>query len=74
MKKRLRKIRKPRNFGIRNEVYRFEFSVNKEAGLIDFSPGSTTNWNQIWMQAKNARWLAEQLNKAAEYLEQQGWD
>ena len=66
-----KKIRKPRNFGIENEVTGIGFAVDKIEGTIEFL-GGPSEPDKLWMSPRSARWLASQLNKAADYLEQEG--
>ena len=70
MKKTSKKLVKPRKFGIGNEVYSFGFDVDKSEGTIDFDTSADpTEKCPIWFGPKEARWLADKLVKAAEYLE-----
>ncbi len=72
-----KKIRKPLNFGVQNDITGFGFSINKAEGVIDFLPPGASNSEQansadmIWFEPKTARWLADKLLKAAMYLEQE---
>lgn len=58
-------------FGVKNEKCSFGFEVSKKDGVIFFT-GGPSKADQIYMEPKVARELAQKLLKSAEYLETKG--
>ena len=61
-----KKLRKPIDFGIANDLTSLAFKVNKEDLVIEVIQDEN-----LWFEAGTARALAKKLIEAAEYLEQQ---
>jgi len=68
------KIRKPRKFGVRDEIHQVTFDIDKTDLVLKINGYLSTNEESedITLEVKYVRWLSNQLKKAADYLEANG--
>ena len=64
------KIRKPRKFGVRDEIHQVTFDIDKEALTLKINGYlSLDEANEdITLEPKYIRWLANRLKDVADYI------
>jgi hypothetical protein len=66
-----KKVRKPRIFGVRDEIRQVTFDIDKEDLCLRINGRLTLDTNgAISIESKWVRWLSTQFGKTADYLDQ----
>ena len=66
-----KKLRKPRKFGVRDEIHQVTFDVDKTDLVLKVNGFLSLDdkFDYLALEAETVRWLSNELGKVADYLE-----